>query len=278
MAIKVINLEKADDDFEDIQQEITILANMKHPNIVEYHGSFINDSGELWIIMEYLNGGSCRDILDLKILFPEDCVIYVLQQLFLALKYVHSDMRVHRDIKAANMMLHSSGTMKLVDFGVAAQMSHRATKHTFVGTPFWIAPEVIKGFGYNHKADIWSAGITIIELLTGSPPYVELDPLKVLHLIPKAKPPTLEGSHSKAIKELTAKCLVKDAKDRLDTADLLKLKIFQKVEKKKPALLALVQRFHAEKAARPAKTASSEPTAAAPADVWDWDFSAAVVE
>lgn len=272
VAIKVINLEKADDDFEDIQQEITILASMRHPHIVEYFGSFTNNNGELWIIMEYLNGGSCRDVLDLKILFPEECAIFVLQQLFLALRYLHSDMRVHRDIKAANMMLHSSGTMKLVDFGVSAQMSHRATKHTFVGTPFWIAPEVIKGFGYNHKADIWSAGITIIELLTGSPPYVELDPLKVLHLIPKAKPPTLDGNYSKALKELTAKCLVKDAKDRPDIPELLKLKIFQKVERKKPALLALIQRFQTEKANRPKSASSTQPASVQPTADWDWDF------
>ncbi|MDP2438272.1 MAG: protein kinase [archaeon] len=263
VAVKVINLEAADEDFEDIQLEISILANMRHPNIVSYFGSFVN-SNELWIIMEYLNVGSCRDVLDVKMVFPEDCVVYIVHQLLLALVYVHRDLRVHRDIKAANMMMHADGTVKLVDFGVAAQMSHRATKHTFVGTPFWIAPEVCKGFGYNHKADIWSAGITIIEMTHGTPPYSELDPMKVLHLIPKAKPPVLEGSSSKLLKDLVAKMLIKDHKDRPDSPALLKHKIFAKVDKKKPPVLAFIQKYRDTKATKAAEKASSSSSDSKP--------------
>ena len=177
------------------------------------------------------------------------------------------------------MMLHSDGTMKLVDFGVAAQMSHRATKHTFVGTPFWIAPEVCKGFGYNHKADIWSAGITIIEMIHGTPPYAELDPMKVLHLIPKAKPPTLEGASSKLLKDLVARMLIKDHKDRPDSAPLLKHKIFSKVEKKKPAVIAFIRQYQDAKAAKQAaKSSDSAKPEPAPVpssstiDEYQWEF------
>jgi len=274
VAIKVIDLEKADEDFDEVQIEIAILADMRHPAIVAYHGSFVNHN-ELWIIMEFLSGGSCRDVLDQKILFPEECVAVVMRELLLALAYVHKDGRVHRDVKAANIMLGGDGNVKLVDFGVAAQMSTRATKNTFVGTPFWIAPEIIKGFGYNHKADIWSAGITAIELAEGYPPYVDLDPMKVLHLIPKAKPPELK-SGSKIFKDFVAKCLVRDPRQRMDTKDILKHKFLKKA-KKNEILVKIVNQYKDAKA----KSSSTDQKNTQNTDQnkknekiddWDWDF------
>jgi serine/threonine-protein kinase 24/25/MST4 len=138
-----------------------------------------------------------------------------------------------------------------------------------------IAPEIIKGFGYNHKADIWSAGITAIELALGAPPYVELDPMKVLHLIPKAKPPVLEGNFSKLFKDFVAKCLVKDHRQRPDTQQLLKHKFIKKA-KRVDVLLPLVAKYREAKAAKKdsnaASSAASTTAAAAAANDVDEDF------
>ncbi|KAI5792898.1 kinase-like domain-containing protein [Pyronema domesticum] len=242
VAIKQIDLESSEDDIAEIQQEIQVLSTCASPYVTQYYGSFVKGF-KLWIIMEYLGGGSCHDLLKPGS-FPEPLIAILMRELLLGLDYLHNEGKIHRDIKAANVLLSSSGQVKLADFGVAAQLTGlKSQRNTFVGTPYWMAPEVIaQTFGYDFKADIWSLGITAIEMSQGNPPHSDIHPMKVLFHIPKEPAPMLSGrTWSKEFKDFVARCLVKEPSKRATAKELLRHKFIRNAGKT-PELQELIER------------------------------------
>ncbi|XP_067413353.1 mitogen-activated protein kinase kinase kinase kinase 1 [Emydura macquarii macquarii] len=195
-AIKIVKME-SDDDCAAIQQEILIVKTCKHHNIVAYYGSYIR-LNKLWICMEFCGAGSLQDIYHVTGPLSEQQIAYVCRETLQGLSYLHTQGKIHRDIKGANILINDRGEVKLADFGISAQISATfARRMSFIGTPYWMAPEVaaveLKG-GYNELCDIWSVGITAVELAELQPPMFDVHPLRVLFLMSKSgyQPPKLK--------------------------------------------------------------------------------------
>ncbi|KAJ1105823.1 hypothetical protein NDU88_003227 [Pleurodeles waltl] len=194
-AVKIIKLEPGD-DISSIQQEISMLKDCRHPNIVAYFGSYLR-SNRLWICMEFCGGGSLQEIYQTTGPLGERQIAYVCRETLKGLHYLHAKGKMHRDIKGANILLTHDGEVKLADFGVSAEITASVAKRkSFIGTPYWMAPEVAaverKG-GYNQLCDIWAIGITAIELAELQPPMFDLHPMRALMIMSKSnfQPPKL---------------------------------------------------------------------------------------
>jgi len=209
-----------------LTSEIHIMKESSHPNIVKYFNSFRVDD-KLWVAMEYMGGGCLTEILEQF----DDCqmnegqIAWVCQETLKGLSYIHSLHRIHRDIKSDNILIGARGEVKIADFGYAAQLTQQKTKRqTIVGTPYWMAPELIRGQEYDTKVDIWSLGIMIMEMAEGEPPYMEFPPLRALFLITTKGIPDLKepSKWSQNFQNFVALCLEKDPSQRPDALELLK--------------------------------------------------------
>ncbi|XP_062852795.1 serine/threonine-protein kinase 3/4-like isoform X1 [Trichomycterus rosablanca] len=187
------------------------------PHVVRYYGSYFKNS-DLWIVMEYCGAGSVSDIIRLRNkTLKEEEIAAILQSTLKGLEYLHFMRKIHRDIKAGNILLNSEGQAKLADFGVAGQLTDTmAKRNTVIGTPFWMAPEVIQEIGYNCVADIWSLGITAIEMAEGKPPYADIHPMRAIFMIPTNPPPTFRNCDqwSEPFQNFVSQCLVKNPENR----------------------------------------------------------------
>ncbi|TYJ14323.1 hypothetical protein E1A91_A10G111000v1 [Gossypium mustelinum] len=237
VAIKVLDLEKCNNDLDGIRREVQTMSLIDHPNLLPAHCSFT--AGHcLWVVMPYMAGGSCLHIM--KSAYPEGfeepVIATLLREVLKALVYLHAHGHIHRDVKAGNILIDSNGAVKLADFGVSACMfdsgDRQRSRNTFVGTPCWMAPEVMQQLhGYDFKADIWSLGITALELAHGHAPFSKYPPMKVLLMTLQNDPPGLDYERdkrfSKSFKEMVATCLVKDPKKRPTSEKLLKHHFFK---------------------------------------------------
>jgi len=207
--------------------EIGIMKTSHHDNVVDYVDSYIVEDRQLWVVMEYMDGGCLTDILELfdQVPMNEQQIAHVCRESLRALSYIHSLHRIHRDIKSDNVLLSTSGFVKLADFGYAAQLTQKQQKrNTVVGTPYWMAPELIRGHDYGTKVDIWSLGIMLMEMAEGEPPYMEFPPLRALFLITTKGIPPLKAPHkwSPEFNDFFSKCLEKEVDKRPEANELLK--------------------------------------------------------
>ena len=221
-ALKRIIL-KNKQQYEQIVNEISMTVMSQNPNVVNYYQSY-KFQNCLWIIVELMKGNLTDLIMDKAGSIPEDLMAYITREVLLGLNALHNQYRIHRDIKSDNILLSLEGLVKLGDFGYAAQLTAEQDKRTtVVGTPSWMAPELVIGAKYDEKVDIWSLGIVLLEMAEGEPPNLRENPMKALYLTANGPPPSLSEKErwSPEFNRFITICLTKDPAHRPDTNDLL---------------------------------------------------------
>ncbi|XP_015708806.1 myosin-IIIa [Coturnix japonica] len=257
-AVKI--LDPVHDIDEEIEAEYNILKALSdHPNVVKFYGMYykkdVKNGDQLWLVLELCNGGSVTDLvkgfLKRGERMNELIIAYILHEALMGLQHLHENKTIHRDIKGNNILLTTEGGVKLVDFGVSAQLtSTRLRRNTSVGTPFWMAPEVIAceqqlDSSYDARCDAWSLGITAIELGDGDPPLADLHPMRALFKIPRNPPPTLQQPElwSSEFNDFINKCLTKDYEKRPTVSSLLQHDFIKQIEGKENVLQRQLMEF-----------------------------------
>lgn len=244
VAVKIISLTEGEEGYEDIRGEIEMLQQCSHPNVVRYFGSYQGEE-YLWIIMEYCGGGSVADLIGItEEPLDESQIAYICREALKGLAYLHSIFKVHRDIKGGNILLTEQGEVKLGDFGVAAQLTRTMSKrNTFIGTPHWMAPEVIQESRYDGKVDVWALGVSAIEMAEGMPPRSTVHPMRVIFMISSEPAPMLEDKEkwSLLFHDFIAKCLTKDPRLRPAAIEMLKHKFIEKCNSGASKMLAKIK-------------------------------------
>ncbi|KAK5097365.1 Protein kinase [Exophiala xenobiotica] len=214
-----------------IVNEIIVMKDSKHPNIVNFLDSFLQEqTNELWVVMEFMEGGALTDIIDNNPVITEDQISTICYETCKGLAHLHSQDIIHRDIKSDNVLLDRMGNVKITDFGFCAKLTESKSKRaTMVGTPYWMAPEVVKQKEYGPKVDIWSLGIMAIEMIESEPPYLNEEPLKALFLIATNGTPRLKNPNklSRELKAFLSVCLCVDVRSRASADELLKNEFFR---------------------------------------------------
>lgn len=266
---------------DELRRELQIMTLSRHENLLPVYGSFVNGH-KLYIVTPFLSAGSCLDIM--KCCYPEGfeevALATILKQCLKGLDYLHKNSHIHRDVKAGNLLMDEDGSVLLADFGVSSSLSEggdrKSRRRTFVGTPCWMAPEVLSPEkGYDYKADIWSFGITCLELANGQAPYAKYPPMKVLMLTLQHDPPKLDRTrtkhkYSRQFQQMIEMCLIKDPTKRASTDKILEHAFFKQAKQKQYLRKSILDKLPSleERAIRRRSIPSREPEKGI-----SWDFS-----